>query len=131
MQINSKSDNETVTLFPDGTLHLYDNLREVQYEDHTGYEGELYITRTNLTLAEVEQQFDSLLEVEKAKWRKQVLKAEAQNAQKYLDSTDWVVAQLGEYQMLGKELPDRSDILQKREEARNSIRLYREKEIIC
>jgi hypothetical protein len=55
-----------------------------------------------------------------------LLKANAQKAQSYLDSTDWVVAQLGEYQMLGLELPDRSDILQKREEARQDIRAYRE-----
>ncbi len=125
MQINSKSDNEKFTLFEDGTLHLYGNLHEVTYEEHTGYEGELYITRTTLTQAEVEAQFDSLLATEIAKWQKQVLKAEAQKAQKFLADTDWIVAQLGEYQLLGKELPDRSDILQQREDARQAIREYR------
>ncbi len=125
MQINSKSDNDKFTLFPDGTLHLYDNLHEVAREEHTEYEGELYITRTELTQAEVEAQFDSLLEVERTKWQRQVAKQEAEKAQKLLDGTDWIVAQLGEYQMLGKELPDRSDILQQREDARQAIREYR------
>ena len=68
MRINSKSDNDKFTLFPDGTLHLYDNLHEVQHEEHSEYEGELYITHTALTQAEVEEQFDYLLAVEKAKW---------------------------------------------------------------
>jgi hypothetical protein len=125
MQINSKSDNDRFTLFPDGTLHLYDNLHEVAREDHTEYEGELYITRTELTQSEVEAQFDSLLATEREKWQKHVAKAEAEKAQKYLNDTDWVVAQLGEYQMLGIELPDRSDILQQREDARQKIREYR------
>jgi|GEM_PF-6635636 len=49
-------------------------------------------------------------------------KSEAEIAQAYLNSTDWVIAQLGEYQMLGKHLPDRSEILKKREEARQAIR---------
>lgn len=69
MQRNSKSDNEKFILFPDGTLHLYDNLVPVEREEHTEYEGDLYITKTNLTQAEVEAQFDTLLVEEKAKYK--------------------------------------------------------------
>lgn len=61
---------------------------------------------------------DILARVEMAK----EAKAQAEQAQAYLNSTDWVVAQLSEYQMLGKALPDRSEILKKREEARQAIR---------
>ena len=59
-----------------------------------------------------------LARVERAK----EAKAKAEQAQAYLNATDWVIAQLGEYQMLGKHLPDRSEILKKREEARQAIR---------
>lgn len=61
---------------------------------------------------------DILARVERAK----EAKAKAEQAQAYLNATDWVIAQLGEYQMLGKALPDRSEILKKREEARQAIR---------
>ena len=61
---------------------------------------------------------DILARVERAK----EAKAKAEQAQAYLNATDWVIAQLGEYQMLGKTLPDRSEILKKREEARQAIR---------
>ncbi len=115
MHINGKSDNDRFTLFPDGTLHLYNNLHEVQYEDHTGYEGELYITRTNLTLAEVEAQFDSLLASEKAKWQRQVAKQEAEKAQKLLDDTDWVENQLSRTERLyGKESQEYLELMEKR-----------------
>jgi viroplasmin and RNaseH domain-containing protein len=61
---------------------------------------------------------DILARVERAK----EAKAKAEQAQAYLNATDWVIAQLGEYQMLGKTLPDRGEILKKREEARQAIR---------
>jgi len=61
---------------------------------------------------------DILARVERAK----EARAKAEQAQAYLNATDWVIAQLGEYQMLGKHLPDRSEILKKREEARHAIR---------
>jgi len=64
---------------------------------------------------------DTLARVERAK----EAKAKAEQAQAYLNATDWVIAQLGEYQMLGKTLPDRSEILKKREEARQAIREYK------
>ena len=122
MQRNRKADNVRFTLFDDGTLHLYDNLIEVETEDGVQYEGDLYVLKTTLTQVEVGQQFKELLAIEKDKWQTHVAKEKAQKAQAYLTSTDWVVAQLGEYQMLGKPLPDRSDILVKREEARQAIR---------
>ncbi len=115
MQINSKSDNDKFTLFPDGTLHLYDNLHEVAREEHTEYEGDLYIIRTELTQAEVEAQFDSLLEVERTKWRKHVAKADAEKAQKLLDGTDWVENQLSRTERLyGKESSEYLELLEKR-----------------
>ena len=64
---------------------------------------------------------DILARVERAK----EAKAKAEQAQAYLNATDWVIAQLGEYQMLGKPLPDRSEILKKREEARQAIGRYK------
>lgn len=69
MQRNRKSDSDKFTLFEDGTLHLYDNLMQVECEEHMEYEGDLYVTKTNLTQAEVERQFDSLLAEEKEKYK--------------------------------------------------------------
>jgi len=116
MTINSKSDNDKFTLFPDGTLHLYDNLREVQREDHTEYEGELFIMHTALTQAEVEAQFDSLLAVEKAKWAVVVAKAEAQRAQKVLADTDYKIIKAMEKLLVAQGL------VESRESLRDAVR---------
>lgn len=52
----------------------------------------------------------------------------AMEAQKYLTSTDYITNKIAEYQYIGKELDkDYTEILNKREEAREVIRKYREK----
>lgn len=52
----------------------------------------------------------------------------AVEAQRYLTSTDYVTNKIAEYQYLSKELDkDYTDVLNKREEARETIRKYREK----
>ena len=86
-------------------IELRGNFVEVQREDGISYECDFYRT-TNKN-----ETFESL-------YRKE----QVELAQKYLDSTDWAIAQLSEYQMLSMSLPDRSDILAKREEARQIIR---------
>lgn len=86
-------------------IELRGNFTEVEREDGISYECDFYRT-TNKN-----ETFESM-------YRKE----QVELSQKYLDSTDWVIAQLGEYQMLGMTLPDRSDILTKREEARQIIR---------
>ena len=93
------------------TEFTFGNVREVrgnfiehETEDGMQYECDYYRTYGN-------ESFDELHKKEMAK-----------QAQAYLNATDWVIAQLGEYQMLGKTLPDRSEILKKREEARHAIR---------
>lgn len=86
-------------------IELRGNFTEVEREDGISYECDFYRT-TNKN-----ETFESM-------YRKE----QVELAQKYLDSTDWVIAQLGEYQMLGMSLPDRNDILAKREEARQVIR---------
>ncbi len=119
MQRNSKSDNEKFILFPDGTLHLYDNLVLVEREEHTEYEGDLYIIKTNLTQAEVEQQFDSLLAEEKAKWKTHVAKVEAEKAQKQLEDTDYKAIKLMEKFLVEKGL------MESREPLREIVRAGR------
>ena len=93
------------------TEFTFGNVREVrgnfvehETENSISYECDYYRTYGNETFEQLHAQ------------------AQSQEAQAYLDSTDWVMAQLGEYQMLGKELPDRSEILAKREDARQVIR---------
>ncbi len=87
---------------------LRGNFKPIERETEAGvvteYECDYYRTTGNETFEQLDMQY------------------KAKEAQAYLDATDWVVAQLGEYQMLGKKLPDRSDILTKREESRNTIR---------
>lgn len=47
------------------------------------------------------------------------------NARQYLNDTDYIANKLVEYQFLGKEMDkDYTEILNKREEARNVIRKY-------
>ena len=122
MTVNRKMDNDKITLFPDGTLHLHDNLHEVTSgeDNHIEYEGDLYITHTDLTLAEVEVQFDGLIAVEREKWRKQVAREEARKAKAYLDSTDWICAKCVELGLAPKERYP--EICAKREEARAVLR---------
>lgn len=91
MQRNRKSDNNRFTLFTDGTLHLYDNLVQVDCDEHTEYEGDLYITKTSLTQAEVEQQFDKLLEIEKEKHRHYMAKLVREKRNKLLEDADILV----------------------------------------
>ncbi len=91
MQQNRKSDNKRFTLFEDGTLHLYDNLAEVECDEHVEYEGDLYITKTNLTQAEVEEQFDTLLEIEKEKYKKYMAKVVREKRNKLLQNADILV----------------------------------------
>ena len=86
-------------------IELRGNFTEVQGEDGVSYECDYYRTTDKTTT------FATLYQ-----------KEQAETAQRYLDSTDWVVAQLAEYQAMGKELPDRSEIFTKREEARKIIR---------
>lgn len=51
------------------------------------------------------------------------------NARQYLNDTDYIANKLVEYQFLGKEMDkDYTEILNKREEARNVIRQYTEGE---
>ena len=78
--------------------------RETEEGVVTEYECDYYRTTGNETFEQLDRQY------------------KAKEAQAYLDATDWIVAQLGEYQMLGKRLPDRSVVLARREEAREAIR---------
>lgn len=91
MQQNRKLDNKRFTLFEDGTLHLYDNLVEVECEEHVEYEGDLYITKTNLTQAEIEAQFDDLLTIEKEKYKKYMTKVICEQRNKLLQRADILV----------------------------------------
>ena len=51
------------------------------------------------------------------------------NARQYLNDTDYIANKIVEYQFLGKEMDkDYTEILNKREEARNVIRQYTEGE---
>ena len=122
MTVNRKMDNDKITLFPDGTLHLHDNLHEVISGDdnHTEYEGELYIMHTDLTLVEVETQFDALVAVEREKWQKQVAREEARKAQLFLNNTDWICAKCVELGLSPKE--EYPEICAKREAARGILR---------
>lgn len=101
MNVNDKTER----LELGNIIELRGNFTEVQREDGISYECDYYRT-TDKTIT-----FEQIHAQEMAKI-----------AQKYLDSTDWVISQLGEYQMIGKALPNRSDILAKREEARKVIR---------
>lgn len=91
MQKNRKSDNKRFTLFEDGTLHLYDNLVEVECDEHVEYEGDLYITKTVLTQAEIEAQFDTLLGIEKEKYKKYMTKIIREQRNKLLQRADILV----------------------------------------
>jgi len=108
--------------------YLHQNHEQVEMEEHIEYRCETYITGLYdfASIQDAQAWFEihhdelcsTLAKVERAK----EMKAKAEQAQAYLNATDWVIAQLGEYQMLGKALPDRSEILKKREEARQAIR---------
>jgi len=97
--------DKTERLILGNIIELRGNFIPIETEDGISYECDYYRTRNkNVT-------FEQLHHAEMAS-----------QAQAYLDATDWVIAQLGEYQMLGIDTPDRSDILAERERCRNVIR---------
>lgn len=103
MRMNVNDKTERLEL--GNEIELRGNFIETQTENGISYECDYYrTTNKSITFEQIHAQEMAML------------------AQKYLDDTDWVIAQLGEYQMLGKELPDRNDILAKREEARMVLR---------
>lgn len=103
MRMNVNDKTERLEL--GSIIELRGNFTEVQREDGISYEADCYRTRNKNATFE---------QLHSAEMKKQ--------AQAYLDDTDWVIAQLGEYQMLGMEAPDRSEILAERERCRNVIR---------
>lgn len=66
---------------------------------------------------------DLIIELYGSLERKQMI-----DAQQFLNETDYIANKIVEYQILGKELDkDYTDVLNKREEARETIRKYRDK----
>lgn len=118
-----KCDNKTFELFEDGTLHLYDNITEVQMDETIEYECDLYVTKTKLSETEVKASFETLLaECKQAKAKMQA-ELDAEQAEQNLLSTDWVENQLSRCEKLyGSESDEykalferRKDLLMQRE----------------
>lgn len=103
MKMNVNDKTERLEL--GNEIELRGNFIEHKTEDGVSYECDYYRTKDKTAT------FEQLHQAEMARV-----------AQEYLDATDWVIAQLGEYQMLGIETPDRTDILAERERCRNVIR---------
>lgn len=55
------------------------------------------------------------------------IKNKVNEARAFLSNTDYITNKIVEYQIMGKEVPDYSETMRKREEAREIIREYEEK----
>lgn len=124
MQTNRKGDDQRFGLFG-STLHLYDNLVEVVCgeDSHVEYEGDMYVTTTDLSADQVDEQFDALLAGCKDQEQTERDVQDAIQAESNLLDTDWVENQLSRCALLyGGDSPEylalfdrRKDLLLQRE----------------
>ena len=120
--ITQKTDNDKIVLIGN-LLRMYENFEQVEMDDHTEFRCDMYEMHTELTLEEVDNNFDVLIAQAKETEYRKKLKTDAYVAQAYLDSTDYMVIKCAEVGLsMLEEYPMQYN---KREEARQTIRDYR------
>ena len=88
--VNRKSDNKPFEVHGE-YLHLYDTLTEIINDEHTEYEGELYVVKTDLTEQVIENNYHVMLSfLQKIREQKRKCEHTKEIAQTYLDATDYI-----------------------------------------
>ena len=88
--VNRKSDNKQFEVHGE-YLHLYDTLTEIINDEHTEYEGELYVVKTDLTEQVIENNYPVMLSfLKKIRGQKRKCEHTREIAQTYLEATDYI-----------------------------------------